>query len=101
MNNKSYLRELFNLSDSFNDNQRKEILKICEEKFKDPGTTANLAILGIDRFYLGTPFLGIVKIITLGGLSIWWAFDIFTALSRTRKYNVNMFKKISIDLFGE
>lgn len=32
--------------------------------------------LGIDRFYLGYTALGIVKLITAGGLGIWWLIDL-------------------------
>ncbi len=47
---------------------------------KDWLTTLLLAIflgsLGVDRFYTGSTGLGIVKLITCGGVGIWWLIDI-------------------------
>jgi TM2 domain-containing membrane protein YozV len=35
-----------------------------------------LGKLGIDRFYVGQIGLGILKLITCGGLGVWWLIDI-------------------------
>lgn len=32
--------------------------------------------LGADQFYLGYPYYGIAKLLTLGGLGVWWVYDV-------------------------
>ena len=40
-----------------------------------------LGIFGIDRFYVGKKKSGVVKLLTLGGLGIWWLVDLFIIAS--------------------
>jgi TM2 domain-containing membrane protein YozV len=35
-----------------------------------------LGSLGVDRFYTGHTLLGVVKLITCGGVGIWWLIDV-------------------------
>jgi hypothetical protein len=41
--------------------------------------------LGVDRFYTGHIVLGILKLITGGGLGIWWIIDFVMAVAGKRK----------------
>jgi TM2 domain-containing membrane protein YozV len=56
-----------------------------ESEGKDPLVTLLLSIFfgwcGLDRFYRGAYFTGILKLISFGGLGIWWLIDILLSLT--------------------
>jgi TM2 domain-containing membrane protein YozV len=35
-----------------------------------------LGYFGADRFYLNSPMLGVLKLLTVGGLGLWWLADL-------------------------
>ena len=49
--------------------------------------------LGVDRFMLGETGIGVVKLITAGGLGIWWLIDLFSIENKTREYNMKLFNE--------
>lgn len=64
-------------------------------QLKDPTLSMVLSIVlggyGIDRIYVGDVGLGVLKLLTCGGLGLWWLIDLFLIMDRTRQAN---FEKI-------
>ena len=48
-----------------------------------------LGSLGIDRFLRGQTGLGILKLITAGGCSIWWLIDFIICLTKVYSTEMN------------
>jgi TM2 domain-containing membrane protein YozV len=48
-----------------------------------------LGILGVDRFVMGKIWTGILKLITLGGLGIWYLIDLILIMSSYKFKNIN------------
>lgn len=67
-------------------------------QMKDPIISLILSIivgsLGVDRFYVGDIGLGIIKLITCGGFSIWWLVDIFLIMGKTRMKNYEQLTQV-------
>lgn len=67
-------------------------------QMKDPIISLVLSIvvgyLGVDRFYVGDIGLGVIKLITCGGLYVWWLVDIFTIMGKTRMRNYEQLSQI-------
>lgn len=45
--------------------------------------------LGVDRFIMGHIGLGLLKLITGGGLGVWWLIDVILIASRYPFKNIN------------
>ncbi len=84
---------------------RDHVAAMNDDQFTIIQATANLrepwlifavaVFLGWDRFFLDDIALGILKVITFGGLGIWWFIDLFTVMGRTRRFNYRRFIQIS------
>jgi TM2 domain-containing membrane protein YozV len=68
-----------------------ELLALNDIEFKDPVISITLSVLigglGVDRFYIGDIGLGVAKLLTGGGLGIWWLVDMFIISGKTKKNN--------------
>ncbi|MDR1526822.1 MAG: TM2 domain-containing protein [Dysgonamonadaceae bacterium] len=79
---------------------KQQLVDLPEEKWsriqllqlKDPTTTLIISLLGgslgIDRFFIGDVGLGIVKLLTCGGLGIWTIVDWFLIMATTKDKNI-------------
>jgi len=65
--------------------------------FKDPTMLLVISILvgslGVDRMFIGQIGLGIVKLITCGGLGIWFIIDLFLIMGATKEYNLELIRR--------
>ena len=53
-----------------------------------------LGTLGGDRFYLGNIGRGVGKVLTIGGLGVWWLIDLFLIRGSTRQLNMKHAQEI-------
>ncbi|MBF6309363.1 TM2 domain-containing protein, partial [Nocardia farcinica] len=82
---------------------RSQLEKLDDSKFaflqslnyKNPTTVLILSIflgvLGVDRFMLGQAGLGVLKLLTCGGLGIWAIVDWFIISGKTKEVNYLIF----------
>jgi len=92
MNRRAYTKELISVYKAIPEEKRDEFLQIFVEREKNPvvafGWGIFLGVLGIDRFYVGHIFLGILKLLTAGGFGIWVIVDWFLIGSAARDVNI-------------
>jgi TM2 domain-containing membrane protein YozV len=73
----------------------RKYLSTQSQDYKNPATMLIVSFflggLGVDRFMLGQTGLGLVKLLTLGGLWIWWFIDLFLIMGATKERNFKLF----------
>lgn len=68
-----------------------QAIVVCSQ-MKDPLIALILSLtcgtFGIDRFYIGDVMLGVLKLITCGGLAVWHIIDCFLIMAATKEKNL-------------
>ena len=102
MNNRDYISELALIVSSIKEEKRNEFITKYNARANNPtvvfGLSVYLGYIGVDRFVLGQTLLGILKLITLGGLQIWYLVDLFLVASAARKRNIEIATALANDL---
>ena len=99
MENALYTKELLSLYKTLSDEKKEAISSQFTAQAKNPttvfGCSAYLGMWGIDRFVLGDVGLGVAKLLTLGGLGIWYIIDLFLVSGRARAKNLDLARQIA------
>jgi TM2 domain-containing membrane protein YozV len=98
MDNALYTKELLSIYKTLSDEKKETFSSQFTMQAKNPttvfGCSAYLGMWGIDRFVLGDVGLGVAKLLTLGGLGIWYIIDLFLVSGRARAKNLDLARQI-------
>ena len=104
MDSRSYYKHLVHLRDTLDENQKASFDEYFFRKRKNQThifvTSVFVGDLGIDRMAMGQVWLGILKLITFGGLGIWTLVDYFLIGSSARSKNILMATNFVTQLKG-
>lgn len=99
MNNNAYHRQLLTIFATIAEDKRDRFIGNFAEQARNPtiilGYNIWLGVLGVDRFALGDTLLGVLKLVTLGGLGVWNFIDHFLVGGIARDKNIELAKSIA------
>jgi TM2 domain-containing membrane protein YozV len=102
MNKLAYLSAIKNTRDSLPQDRRETFDLQFGGREKNPTVALILSlvigVLGVDRFYIGSIALGVLKLITFGGFGIWGFIDWFLIMGAARKKNIEIAGEVRAQL---
>ena len=101
MNHRTYEQELLHILATVHDSKKNDFITRYTSQCRSPGLVFGFSIwlgsLGIDRFVLGQPLLGILKLFTVGGFGIWTVIDWFLVGGVARRQNLEVARQVIRD----
>ena len=89
--------DMLRIRESLSKMSNQELLILNGTDFRDPTISIVLSVLvgglGVDRFYIGDVGLGVAKLITGGGLGVWWLIDLFLIQNKTKDNNAENYSE--------
>ena len=89
--------DLLTIKKALDNMSEQDLVMLNGINFKDPTVALILSVVvggwGVDRFYIGDIGLGVLKLVTGGGLGVWWLTDLFVITGRTKKNNIKGFQE--------
>jgi TM2 domain-containing membrane protein YozV len=102
MDKQTYFSSIKNIRDSLPPDRRESFDLQFAIREKSPPVALILSLvigtLGLDRFYLGNTLVGILKLITFGGLGIWTLIDWFLIMGAARTKNAEIAGQVRAQL---
>ena len=102
MRHRSYEQELLHIMAGVPESKRDQFITRYTSQCRAPGLVFGwsvfLGTLGVDRFVLGQIFLGVLKLITFGGLGVWAIVDLFLVGGVARQKNLELARDIAASL---
>lgn len=102
MKHRVYEQELLHILSSVHESKKNDFITRYTSQCRSPGLVFGfsmwLGTLGIDRFVLGQPLLGILKLFTVGGFGIWALVDWFLVGGVARRQNLEVARQVVQDL---
>ena len=72
--------------------------QVLTSGYKDPMIVLILGLVvggfGVDRFYIGDTTMGVLKLLTCGGMGIWTIIDWFLIMQATKQKNIEELLKL-------
>lgn len=100
----SYILEFQTILDAVPRESQGKFVQIYADRMRNPvialGLNAYLGFLGADRFYAGDILLGVLKLLTAGGVGIWILVDLFLIAGKIRYKNILLAREIRLSIIS-